>query len=57
MLNRLFKRNVHVLPIDNGLFGESYITLNVTPLQLFFDNWRRYGLRIAWSNFREVMSK
>jgi hypothetical protein len=55
-LKRLFKKSTYVKPLHaDGLFSDIYITREGTPLQEFFDDWRRSGLRVAWHNLRWMM--
>lgn len=56
MLRKLQKRNVHVKPVDRGLFNECWIVAEMTPLESFVDDLRRTrDLRIALYNLREVL--
>ena len=43
------KRRVYVKPVAaGGLFG--WTVLELTPVESFIDDWRRYGVRVALSN-------
>ncbi len=54
-IRKLFKRRVHALPIDNGLFADTFIVVQLNAFQVFFDNWRRYGWQVAVYNFRALL--
>lgn len=56
MLKKLRKRHVHVKPVDRGLFNDCWVVVEMTPLQSFVDDLRRYrDLRAALFNLRAVL--
>lgn len=55
-LKRLFQKSTYVKPLHaDGLFSDVYITREGTPVSEFFDDWKRYGLSVAWYNLKWMM--
>lgn len=52
MISTLFKKHVHVKPAQD----DRWIVEQLTPAQSFLDDWRRYGLRVAWHNLKWILS-
>jgi ferric-dicitrate binding protein FerR (iron transport regulator) len=56
MLAKMRKRHVHVKPVDRGLFNDCWVVVEMTPLQSFVDDLRRYrDVRAALFNLRAVL--
>lgn len=57
ILKKLFSPAVHVKPVDNGFYSDTWLIVRQTPLQAFVDDRRRYGWRVAWANLRVTLTK
>jgi hypothetical protein len=56
-LRKLLKRSVHVKSVDRSMFNDCWIVTEMTPLQSFADDLRRYrDLRLALGNLRETLN-
>lgn len=54
MLRRLFKRRVCVKPV--AINRDQWLVTEENGVSSFFDDWRRYGLRVAFFNLRAILT-
>lgn len=52
---RMFRKQVHAKPCYDMLYPNTYVLLELTPIENFFDDWQRYGLTRAIKVFRKII--
>jgi hypothetical protein len=55
MFAKLFKSSVQVKPVRANDDDSGWLVVTETPLSAFLDECWRYGLRVAWYNFKIQM--
>ena len=55
MIHKLLTQKIHVKPVKSNSDIDGWLVVKHTAIQAFFDDWRRYGFKIAYLNLMEML--